>query len=110
MKIDDKDKLNVCLDILDSTDLGMSLVWLWTWSVLKDLLENGDWDQLVSEEEAWGLLCKAVESGYGFTLEYGAEDHHEMVRDWALDNGLITHLNDFDEDEDDSVESDGEEE
>ena len=28
MKPEDKDKLNECLKILDSTDLGLSLVWL----------------------------------------------------------------------------------
>lgn len=89
MKTDDMKKLNQCLDILDTTDLGLSMVWLWTWSTIKYFLEDGDWDQLVSEDEAWELLCKAVESGQGFSLEYGAEDHHEHVKDWMLENGLI---------------------
>lgn len=89
MKPDDKDKLNQCLDILDTTDLGLSMVWLWTWSTVKELLTGGDWDQLVSEDEAWELLCEAVESGNGFSLEYGAENHHEEVIEWMFSRGLI---------------------
>jgi hypothetical protein len=98
MKPGDKDKLNQCLDILDQTDLGLSLVWLWTWSTVKYFLEDGEWDQLVSEDEAWELLCKAVEAGNGFSLEYGAEDHHESVMDWMLDKGLIKSLDEEDDD------------
>ena len=40
MKPGDKDKLNQCLDILDTTDLGLSLVWLWTWSTIKSFNED----------------------------------------------------------------------
>lgn len=103
MKPGDKDKLNQCLDILDSTDLGLSLVWLWTWSTIKGFLEDGDWDQLVSEDEAWDMLCEAVESGMGFSLEYGAEQHHEEVLEWMLNRGLIA---DFEDIEDSTEEED----
>lgn len=88
----DKEKLNQCLDILDSTDLGLSMVWLYTWSLVKSFLEDGDYDQLVSEDEAWELLCKAVQDGYGFSLEYGAEQHYDDVRDWMFSNGLISDI------------------
>jgi hypothetical protein len=94
MKIDNMNKLNQCLDILDSTDLGLSVVWLWTWSVIKDNLENGDFEQKVSEQTAWEELCKAVESGEGFTLEYGSEQHAEHVLDWMITNGLIEEFED----------------
>jgi hypothetical protein len=40
MKPQDKDKLNECLKILDSTDLGLSLVWLWTWSTINNIFED----------------------------------------------------------------------
>lgn len=94
MKADDKDKLNKCLDILDSTDLGLSLVWLWTWSTVKNFLEDGEFDQLVSEDEAWDLLTKAVASGHSFSLEYGAEQHYDEVLDWMIEAGLIGELED----------------
>ena len=100
MRPDDKDKLNQCLDILDTTDLGLSMVWLWTWNSIKEILEGGDWDQLVSEDEAWKLLCEAVEAGMGFSLEWGAEQHHEEVLEWMLSRGLIADFEDLGEDDD----------
>ena len=110
MKHEDKDKLNQCLDILDSTQLGMPLVWVWTWATVRELLNDVDLDPLVSEDEAWDLLVEAVESNYGFTLEYGSEDNYDMVRDWMITKGLVKDIDDLDEGDDDSVESDGEEE
>lgn len=106
MQPQDKDKLNQCLDILDTTDLGLSLVWLWTWSTMKNFLEGGDWDPLVSENEAWDLLCEAVESGMGFSLEYGTEQHYDEVMEWMLNRGMIADFEDdeFDGDEEDLLE------
>ena len=105
MKNDDMQKLNQCLEILDSTDLGFSLVWLWVWSSVVDKLEDGDFDQLVSREEAWDLLVKAVDSGIGFSLTYGADELDEHITDWMIEAGLIT---DLDEDylEEDEEEQD----
>ena len=97
---EDRVKLNECLNILDTTDLGLSLVWLWTWSTIKGFLEDGDWDQLVSEEEAWDLLCEAVAAGMGFSLEWGAEQHHEEVLEWMLSRGLIADFEDLEDDDD----------
>jgi hypothetical protein len=104
MQPGDKEKLDQCLEILDSTDLGMSLVWLWTWSTIKEILDGGEWDQLVSEDEAWDILAKDVARGYEFTLQWGVEDHYEHVQDWMIDKGLISHL-DLDGDEEDVLES-----
>ena len=99
MKPDTKDKLNKCLEILDSTDLGVSMTWLWVWSLIKDNLEDGEWDQLVSEDEAWDMLWKAVESGVGFTMEYGSEDLWEHVMGWMIEEGMIK---EFEEEEEES--------
>ena len=105
MKNDDMQKLNQCLEILDTTDLGFSLVWLWVWSSVVDKLEDGDFDQLVSREEAWDLLVKAVDGGIGFSLTYGADELDEHITDWMIEAGLIT---DLDEDylEEDEEEQD----
>lgn len=98
MKPDDKDKLNNCIDILESTDLGLSLVWLWTWYEVKSILKDEDWAPLVSEDEAWEALAKAVESGRGFSLQYGAEQLYEEVVDWMIQNELIK--DNYEEEED----------
>lgn len=89
MKADDRDKLNKCLDILDTTDLGLSLVWLWTWSTIKSFNEDADYRFKISEEEVWDKLCGAVASGHGFSLEYGAEQHYEDVRDFLIGNDIM---------------------
>jgi len=89
MKPEDKDKLNKCLDILDDTDLGLSLVWLWTWSTIKNFMEDETFIMKVTEDQMWGHLCEAVEAGMGFSLEYGAEQHHEDVMEWMLNRDYI---------------------
>jgi hypothetical protein len=91
---EDLKKLNDCLDILGEVDLGLPLVWLWTWSVIKDILDEDDEGiiSIAKDDEAWDLLKKAVAGGYGFTLEYGSDTHYEMVRSWALEAGLIKYF------------------
>jgi hypothetical protein len=90
LKSEDKDKLNECIDILGTTDLGLSMVWLWTWSTIKGFMESGeDWTMVSTEDEMWDHLCKAVEAGHGFSLEYGAEQHYEDVQEWMLENGYM---------------------
>jgi len=102
MKPADKDKLNQCLDILDTTDLGLSLVWLWTWSTVKNIFEDETYKQNCTIDEMWGHLCEAVEAGQGFSLEYGAEQHNEDVLDWMMSRDYIvdTMFEDDEEEED----------
>ena len=89
MKPLDKDKLNNCLEILDTTDLGLSLVWLWTWSTIKNFIESDEWVVNTTEDEMWDHLCEAVKAGQGFSLEYGAEQHYEHVMDWMVSRDYI---------------------
>jgi hypothetical protein len=100
MKPEDKDKLNDCISILESTDLGLSLVWLWTWDVIKYNMKDEDFVCTVTEDEMWDHLCKAVDEGRGFSLEYGAEQLSDDVRDWMTDNGYLVDPMDVEEEED----------
>jgi hypothetical protein len=100
MKPEDKDKLNKCLEILDSTDLGLSMVWLWTWSTINNILEDETYKANVTKDQMWEHLCEAVEAGQGFSLEYGAEQHQEEVQDWMLNRDYIVDPEDLDEEED----------
>jgi hypothetical protein len=84
MKPEDKDKLNQCLEILDTTDLGLSLVWLWTWSTITNFKNDDSFIMKKTDDEMWDCLCEAVESGMGFSLEYGAEQHYDDVMEWML--------------------------
>ena len=90
MKPEDKDKLNKCLEILDTTDLGLSLVWLWTWSTINNILDDDNYNAKVTQDDMWNHLCEAVEAGQGFSLEYGAEQHQDDVLEWMLNRDYIT--------------------
>ena len=90
MKPEDKDKLNKCLEILDTTDLGLSLVWLWTWSTITNILDDDNYNAKVTQDDMWNHLCEAVEAGQGFSLEYGAEQHQDDVLEWMLNRDYIT--------------------
>lgn len=99
MKPEDKDKLNKCLQILDTTDLGLSLVWLWTWSTINNIFEDETYRQNCTIDEMWDHLCEAVEAGMGFSLEYGAEQHNDDVLEWMLNRDYIVDAM-FEDDED----------
>jgi hypothetical protein len=103
MKPEDKDKLNKCLEILDSTDLGLSLVWLWTWSTINNILDDETYRAKVTQDEMWDHLCEAVEAGQGFSLEYGAEQHQDDVLEWMTNRDYIVDTM-FEEDEEDEDE------
>jgi hypothetical protein len=89
MKPEDKDKLNECLKILDTTDLGLSMVWLWTWSTIQNIMEDDTYKHNCTRDQMWDHLCEAVEAGQGFSLEYGAEQHQEDVLDWMMSRDYI---------------------
>ena len=89
MRPDDKDKLNKCLEILDTTDLGLSLVWLWTWSTINNIMEDETFKAKVTLDGMWDNLCEAVAAGHGFSLEYGAEQHYDDVLEWMLNREYI---------------------
>ena len=109
MKTEDKDKLNKCLEILDTTDLGLTLVWLWTWSTIGNIIEDSTWHATVTHDDMWPHLCEAVEAGMGFSLEYGAEQHQEDVLDWMMSREFITDpLDILDEDEEEEDEDEDE--
>ena len=86
----DKDKLNECISLLESTDLFPSLVWLWTWDVIKSILGDPEYTAKATEEEMWVHLCEAVENGMGFSMEFGSESHHEDTKEWMIDKEFIS--------------------
>ena len=103
MKPDDKDKLDKCLEILDTTDLGLSMVWLWTWSTIVNFYDDETMIMKATKDEMWQHLCDAVQVGRGFSLEYGAEQHYEEVMDWMQDEGyMVDPMFEDDEDEEET--------
>jgi hypothetical protein len=99
MKTEDRDKLSKCIGILNTTNLGLPMVWLWTWSVIIDILDDETYHSQVNLDTVWTGLVEAVESGKGFSLEYGAEQHYDDVLDWMQEKEYIMEpLDEEDED------------
>ena len=96
---DTHQQLNHMISLLDDMSVGLSLVWLWTWSTIKNYFD--DEDLIVKDEDTvFAALWQAVADGHGFSLEYGAEQHEEEVRDWMFENELMSLVEDEEEDED----------
>lgn len=93
----DKDKLNQCLDILDTVDLGLPLVWLWSWSLIKDFMNDSMVTFHKTEYEVFDLLVEEVRKGDDFSLEYGLENHYDGIYNFLINSGCMT---EFGEDED----------
>lgn len=97
-------KISSIIDNVGELGVFPPLVWVWAWdvaiSIWTDIMEGGDPDYCTAkdEEEMWELFYTQADKN-GFTLEYGAEDLYEAIRDWMTDQGIIEEY-DGDEDED----------
>jgi hypothetical protein len=105
-----KMQLDQMVNTLNGMDVGLSLVWLWTWDLIRDKYDQYSKDDLDSDltitdgttlDTIWDKLWIKVPAS--FTLEYGAEYMDEAVTDWMIDNEFLVALDDdgwLDEDED----------
>jgi hypothetical protein len=92
-------QLDQMVNTLNGMDVGMSLVWLWAWDLIRDkyssyefVTENSDYIVIngVTLDNIWEKLW--VNPPADFTLEYGAEQMDEAVLDWMIDNEFIAIL------------------
>jgi len=108
-----KMQLDQMVNTLNGMDVGMSLVWLWTWDLIRDKYESyefitEDSDYCITPgttlDIIWDKLWEKVPAD--FTLEYGAEQMDEAITDWMIDNNFMVLVDDdgwLDEDEDDDL-------
>lgn len=108
---DTYDAMSEIVDKIGNLGVFPPLVWVWCWDVLvsmyKDYEEGMDdeWVVTMPLKDVWALFYVQADDN-GFTLEYGTEELYEHLRDWMIDNSIITEL---DGDEEDVLESDEEE-
>jgi hypothetical protein len=94
-------RINEIVDKLNNLGVFPSLVWTYTWDIVKDKLdyyspESGeDWvtNDKLTEKEVWDMFWEDADKN-DFSLEYGAETLHEAVFDWMLDRDIIVTLDD----------------
>ena len=84
--------------------VGLPLVWVYAWDVARDLhrsiQEGAEEEYCVAEdlEDVWQMFWEDADKN-GFSLEYGAEDLHEAIRDWMFDRGIIDEVPEDEEEE-----------
>jgi hypothetical protein len=98
--------INLIIDKIGELQVFPSLVWVWTWDIVRDLYRNiqagseEEYCVTMEEEEVWQLFWEQADKN-GFTLEYGTEDLDEHIRDWMIDQSIIELVQEEeDEDED----------
>ena len=74
-----------------------SLVWTWTYDIIRSFENDSEYKFLMKEDEWFNLLWNNVDKA-GFTLEYGAEQVYEDIRDWLLDNDVMVDVLEGEED------------
>lgn len=108
-------QLDQMVDHLNNMPIGASLVWLWSWDLIRDKYNTykdiHDYDDYVITEgttldKIWDKLWASPPSE--FTLEYGAEFIDEAIIDWLIDNEFLAILEDdgWLEDSDDNEDAD----
>jgi hypothetical protein len=65
-----------------------SLVWTWTYDIIKSFENDSDYKFLMTEEQWFDLLWNNVDKA-NFSLTYGDEQIYEDIRDWLLDNDIM---------------------
>ena len=103
VRLDDTyERLTKILDDVTNLNVFPSLEWEWTWDVtlstLRDFREDEEFIVNMDEKQTFDLFWDQADKN-GFTLEYGTEDLYEAVRDWMIDQGIVSYVEDQDEDE-----------
>jgi len=92
------------IDKISSLSVFPSLVWVWTWDVIKDLWttimegQEEEYCTAMDLDEVWELYWIQADKN-GFTLEYGPEALYDHIRDWMIDESIIIEAEEEDEDE-----------
>jgi hypothetical protein len=92
-----KMQLDQMVDHLNNMPIGMSLVWLWVWDLIRDKYKNYEFidemsDYVVTTGTTLDIIWEKLWANppSDFTLEYGAEQIDEAVLDWMIDNEFLS--------------------
>lgn len=98
--------LNGIVDRLQALPVFPSLVWVWTFDVIRDIFENCQYKDLavndyVDEAVPEGITLKQIfdkfwedVDGIGINMDLGAEIIDEVIRDWMRENDFLVALDD----------------
>lgn len=96
--------LNEIVDRLQAIPVFPSLLWVWTFDVIRDIFENNQYKDLaindyVDEAIPEGITLKQIFDKFwddvdtlGFTMDHGGEVLEEVIRDWMRENDFLVAL------------------
>ena len=100
------DELNQIVDRLSNLPVFPSLLWAWTFDIIKDIFDNNQIADLaetdISDEgvpaditlkQIWDKFWEDVDT-LGFTMDHGGEILEEVIRDWMRENDFLVALDD----------------
>lgn len=104
VRLDDTyDRLNKILDDIGNVGVFPPLVWVWSWDVamstLRDFAEDDEFVVNMDQKQVFDLFWDQADKN-GWSLEYGTEDLYEGIRDWMIDQDIVSYKEDLEEDED----------
>ena len=98
--------LNEIVDKITTLPVFPSLLWVWTFDVLRNIYENNRYEDLavndyVDEAVPTGVTLKQIfdkfwedVDGIGLSMDLGDEIIDETIRDWMRDNDFLVALDD----------------
>jgi len=96
--------LNQIVDKITTLTVFPSLLWVWTFDVLRNIYENSRYEDLavndyVDEAVPAGITLKQIfdkfwedVDGIGLSMDLGDEIIDETIRDWMRDNDFLVSL------------------
>jgi hypothetical protein len=99
-------ELNEIVDKITTLPVFPSLLWVWTFDVLRNIYENNRYEDLavndyVDEAVPAGITLKQIfdkfwedVDGIGLSMDLGDEIIDETIRDWMRDNDFLVALDD----------------
>ena len=97
-------ELNQIVDKITTLPVFPSLLWVWTFDVMRNIYENNQYDDLaendyVDEAVPSGITLKQIfdkfwedVDGIGLSMDLGDEIIDETIRDWMRDNDFLVAL------------------
>ena len=98
--------LNEIVDKLQEMPVFPSLLWVWTFDIIRDIFDNNQYDDLavndyVDEAVPSGVTLKQIFNKFwndvdnmGLSMDSGGEIIEEVIRDWMRENNFLVALDD----------------
>ncbi len=111
--------LNDILDRVTKLPVFPSLIWLWSFDIIKEIFDNNQYKDLavndyVDEAVPEGITLKQIfdkfwedVDGFGLSMDSGGDIIEEVIRDWMRENDFLVALDEDgwldDEEEEDAT-------